>query len=205
MLIIKDMLYHRRQYIIDVKAVLLENIEKFGSGAGHWWDRLLMLVQMVRLIRKYPVPTKENTIFQNTHIYLDVQADFRKWHKNRGRQLLIDVGIRLLADECEHDGYYAFLYETFVVECLMRGWRPEHRGFPMYRYWTGPLSTDNFNESNKEFFDKRIEEVLKEVVQDRDQLEKLRREEKLWYDNPEKMLGIKLNAIREAELTKKGG
>lgn len=153
MLVVKDILFHRRQYFIEkVKAPLQKAIEKLGSRANSYWVRLLVVFEILRLIRKYPEPTRENTVFNNSHIYIDIANDFKKWHRNPGRQALIDAGLRLLIDTVEHDGYYDFLFSVFISECLRRGWKPEERGFPMWRYWNGPLMDDNFLETVPDWF-----------------------------------------------------
>ena len=135
--LIKEMLHHQRQFIIDkVKAPLLKAI--------------------ITLARRYPEPTKENLIFRNSHIRLEIKDYFFKHFNNDGRKLLLEAAFRILIDECEHDGFYEFIHDTYIVELLKRGWQPTQRGFPMYRYWNGSLPKDTRVETHPDWLEKVI-------------------------------------------------
>lgn len=129
--LIKEMLFYQRQYIIDkVKAPLMKAI--------------------IHLAMRFPKPTKDNTVFKNTHIRLEVAEYILNNLTARGD--VVEAGLRILIDECEHDGFYEFLHDTYITELLKRGWQPNERGFPMYRYWKGKLGTDYCMESNPKMF-----------------------------------------------------
>lgn len=123
-MIIKEMLFYNRKYIIDkVKKPLMKAI--------------------ITLANRYPAPTKDNVAFSNTRILLEVCEKFKKYHNNPGRQPMFEAAFRVLIDQYEHDGYYSFVFDWFFNELMERGWSPQKRGFPMYRWWKGPLVGDN--------------------------------------------------------------
>lgn len=131
-ILIKEMLLEKRQYIIDkVKAPLMNAI--------------------VKLAMRYPEPTKDNTVFKNTHIRIEVMEEFFKNFNNDGRKPLVKAAFRILIAECEHDGFYEFIHDWYITELLRRGWQPNRRGFPMYRYWKAPLCPDSCMESDPQW------------------------------------------------------
>ena len=132
--LIKEMLFYQRQFIVEkVKKPLLKAI--------------------VTLALRYPEPTKENTVFKNTHIRLEIRDEFLKYFSNEGRKPLLEAAFRILIDECEHDGFYEFIHDEYITELLKRGWTPTRRGFPMYRYWSGKLHPDYCTESDPAWID----------------------------------------------------
>uniref|UniRef100_A0A6M3L6I6 Uncharacterized protein n=1 Tax=viral metagenome TaxID=1070528 RepID=A0A6M3L6I6_9ZZZZ len=188
MLIIKDILYHRRKYFIEkVKAPLQKAVENFGEKKTKWVTRFLALIEMAKMARKYPVPTKDNLVFNNSKIMLDILDDFCKYFAIPQKKLMLVTAIRMLIDENEHDGVYAWLYDWFILELIKRGWKPERRGTPMYRYWNGPLWDDNFTETVPDWFVKRANELITEAEKNQSRLQEKRDNGELWYDNLEKM------------------
>ena len=136
--LIKQMLFYQRQFIVEkVKAPLYKAI--------------------TTLAMRYPEPTKENTVFPNTRIRLEVRDEFFKHFNNDGRKPLLEAAFRILICECEHDGAYEFIHDWYITELLKRGWKPTKRGFPMWRYWKGKLPPDYCMENDPQW----IEEWLK--------------------------------------------
>jgi hypothetical protein len=143
--IIKDILFYRRKYFIEkVKAPLLKAITILAG--------------------RYPEPTKENTVWKNSRRLIDIREKLKKYHINPGRQALMDAAIKALIDEYEHDGYYAFLLDWFIAEIAQSGWEIEERGFPMWRYWNGPLLAQNLMESDNEFLTKNRKDWLEKSM-----------------------------------------
>ncbi len=153
--LIKEILFYQRQFIIDkVKKPLLKAI--------------------MTLALRYPEPTRENTVFPNTRIRLEVRDEFLKNFNNDGRKPLLEAAFRILICECEHDGFYEFIHDWYITELLKRGWKPTRRGFPMYRYWKGKLHPDYCMESQPEwieYFLKRKKEGS--LVEDESHTEKI--------------------------------
>uniref|UniRef100_A0A6M3XUZ4 Uncharacterized protein n=1 Tax=viral metagenome TaxID=1070528 RepID=A0A6M3XUZ4_9ZZZZ len=174
MLVINDILRKRRQYFIEkVKAPLLRAIHI--------------------LAKKYPEPTQENLVFNNSKILLGIKEDIKKYLHTRGD--LIDDGLKVLVDEVEHDGFYEFLFDYLIIELLKRGWQPEHRGFPMYRHWTGPLYTDNWTETDADWLLKRRQELIKQADENLAKIQKKIDDGELWYFNLDKLTQV-INAGR---------
>ena len=102
-----DILKDRRQYFIDkVKAPLMSNLIKFVSKSS-WIGTLIALISIIRLIRKYPEPTRENTRKPNTHAWIDIWDEFFKYEDNPGRNLLFRAIRKIFICEYEHDSYYS--------------------------------------------------------------------------------------------------
>jgi len=183
--LIREILETKREYYADkVKKPLLKAITSIGKGS--FFTRFLVILEIIRLARKYPDPSKQTTVFNNTHIILKIIEKHNKLHKNPSRRALIDIALRVLACEVEHDGYYSFLHDWYVMELLKNEWKPERRGFPMYRYWdTKELGTDFFTETNRSWLEKRRAELLEAERIDLQKVQTKRDTGKLWYDNAE--------------------
>lgn len=198
MLIIKDILYHRRKYFIDkVKAPLQLAIEHLGNQKSTWVSRVLAIIEIIRIARRYPEPTKDNLVFRNSRIIVEIQDELNKYLNIPQRKLLLNAALRILADEIEHDGPYSWLFDWFIYELIRRGWQPEPRGTPMHRYWNGPLYKDNFTETNPNEFAKRVRVLIEQAKANHDEVQ--RNNGELWYNNLEKVETI----LRNIEANKK--
>lgn len=157
--LIKWMLFYNRRYVVEkIKKPLMEAVIKFAE-CGSWLSMLIALIQIIRTVKKYPEPTRQNTVFRNTRIRLDVQDKILG--NLRARRPLIKAGFRVLNAECEHDGFYEFIHDIYIVELLIRGWEPDKQhGFPMWRYWKGQLPEEYCIETNPKWLDKRRERFM---------------------------------------------
>ncbi len=139
------MLKDHRQYVIEqIKDPLRTAVENLSKSKKTFLSNLFwkyeLIKQVIALAKKYPEPTYENTMFPNTHLRLEIRDEFRKHLK--ARLPLIDAAFRVLIDECEHDGFYEWIHDRYIVMLLNRGWRPTEREFPMWKYWDGSSSED---------------------------------------------------------------
>lgn len=127
--IIKDILYHRRQFFIDkVQKPLLDNI--------------------LKLANLYPEPTNDNVVWNNTRILIKVFDEIIEYGKKSGRVELFKALKRLVVDKTGVDGFYDFISVYALKRLNELGYNYENRGFPMWRYWNGPLVNDTTKESD---------------------------------------------------------
>ena len=124
-----------RQYVIDeIKAPLQKAIE----GAKTLFD---ISKELLSSVKKIPLITKKNTCFINTHILLDKRDLFLKYHYNPNRGKLIESAINMDIFEYEHDSYYAWIQDWWLIELAMdlaKGdWKPRFTKFPGTT-WSGP-------------------------------------------------------------------
>ncbi len=86
------------------------------------------------LANRLPEPTKENTIYPNTHPLIDVWDNFLKMEDNRGREPLFNAMKRVMVDEHEHDNYYRdrmnVWFELWLEEVLKGNWKPRSLDHP---------------------------------------------------------------------------
>ena len=156
--IIRWMLQQERQFVIEkIKAPLLKVI--IGLTNNSVVRNYCLLKEAIALSKKYPEPTTENTVFKNTKIRIAVRDEFFKHLRNNGRKPLLEAVFRIIIDECEHDGFYDFIHDWYFIEMLSRGWKPEMRGFPMYRYWDGKLPQDNCIETDPRWLETHAREA----------------------------------------------
>lgn len=128
------MLFSERAYVIDkIKDPLRKAIIGFDEGTS-WIRMLIALIQMVRIAKRYPEPTKENTSLHHTHILMDVSEKFFKNEKNPGRASLFKALWRMFIIQYEHDAYYTDRIDWIVGELAERGWGVRPMKFPM-NHW----------------------------------------------------------------------
>jgi len=137
--IINQMLFKHRNYIINkVKAPLMNALVAFGNSS--FLGRIKLITNIARLIKRYPVPTKENTNYKNTHTTLDIIDKFFLLHKIKDRDPLFRAGYRLVVDEFEHDGHYGSVRDWWIEEIikaiLAGNWLPRPEGWPLQHYGT---------------------------------------------------------------------
>lgn len=112
------------------------------------------------LAKKYPEPTKGNTIWHNTHLLIDFFEFLNKHDKNKAHHLFEAIS-RIVPDEYEHDAYYAFFLDLFIEFCKKHDWKPENRKFPIWHYWDGPLL--KYENSNPDWEEIKMREKLGEI------------------------------------------
>ena len=116
------MLFEKRQYVIHkIKKPLMGAIINLSERTS-WLGMLIALIQIVRIARRYPEPTKENTSLPRTHILIDVRDWFFEHEDNPGRDALFRAMWRMFIIEYEHDGYYTPRIDGITEEMQKRGW-----------------------------------------------------------------------------------
>ena len=172
----------KREFIIKLNGKLIKAIEKLNKSS--FLSRIMIVVEIIRLAKSYPDPNNYTTVFNNTKIIAGIRERQNKYHLNPSRRYLIDIALRMIQEKVETDGYYSFLHDWYIMELLKSGWKPERRGFPMYRYWnTGQLGTDFFTETNGTWLEKRRKELIELQQLDRAKVEKKIEDNTLWYYN----------------------
>jgi len=138
LLIIKDVLGRRREYFKKVQACLLKAI--------------------ITLANRYPEPAMDTVVWESSKALIRLRDDIRKYHKNPGRQPVVDAFFNLVINKNEVDGYYDFLLGYGFEHLKKDGFTAPDpdRGFPMWRYWSGPLQPDNEIETNPDWLAKRM-------------------------------------------------
>ena len=56
--------------------------------------------------KRLPEPTRENIVYHNTHILMDVRDEFFKHEDNLGRKDQFKAIFKIVITELEHDPYY---------------------------------------------------------------------------------------------------
>ncbi len=116
------MLFGERQYVINhIKAPLEKAIIGLGNRIS-WLGMLLALIQVVRIARRYPEPTKELTFLPHTHLLLDIEKRFFENEDNPGREALFRAMWRMFIVEYEHDPYYQVRIDWIVEQIVKGGW-----------------------------------------------------------------------------------
>ena len=116
------MLFSRRQYAIEkIKVPLMGAIKELGKGVS-WLGMLFALIQIVRVARRYPDPTKERTCLPHTHILVDIKEMFFECEDNPGRDALFQALWRMFIIEYEHDPYYQVRIDWIIEQIHKSGW-----------------------------------------------------------------------------------
>lgn len=139
--ITNTILVKRRRYYIDkVKTPLARGI--IGIINQGWIARIRTVFEIIKLIRKYPEPTKENTKYLNTHTTLDLVDEFFRLYTNKSRVLLFKAFYRLMSGTFEHDGHYSSIrewwIEKIIIAILNGKWNPRPSNWPLDKWWNEP-------------------------------------------------------------------
>ena len=119
------MLFKNRQYVIDeIKTPLMKAIVEL-SKCGSRLGMLIALIQIIRIAKKYPQPTKDHTLLPRTHILIDIQDKFFEHEDNPGRDALFRAIWRMFIVEYEHDPYYRARIDWVINEIKSNGWGDE--------------------------------------------------------------------------------
>jgi len=111
-----------RQYVIDkVKKPLKKAIVELGRG-GSWLGMFIALIQIIRIAKRYPKPTRENCLHSNTHRLFDIRDKFFEY--NDGQKPLWEAAFKLLIAEYEHDPHYQSRFDWMLEEIAKSGWEP---------------------------------------------------------------------------------
>lgn len=121
--------YKREYYKEEVKAPLMKAMVGFAK-CGSWISMLIALIQIVRIVKRYPEPTRENTPGGNVHILLGIEDKFFKYENNSGRDALFRAAFRLFIATYAHDPYYRYRADWFKEEWDKSNWELRPAGHP---------------------------------------------------------------------------
>lgn len=82
-----------------------------------------LLKAIVILARRYPEPTRGNTVHPNSHILLDIRDRFFGHERNKSRDELFRAIWKIFIDEYEHDPYYRQRIDGVLEEVLKSDWQ----------------------------------------------------------------------------------
>jgi len=104
------------------------------------WPIEKALIRSVKLfIRIFGRVTKETTIKHNTHVLLDLTAEFFGHYTLKSRMELMDCAWELLSFENEHDSHYEWLFNWLVKriaeERVKGNWIDLPASFPQQGCW----------------------------------------------------------------------
>lgn len=132
------MLLFRRNYIINVKANILNAIIAFASCPS-WWGKVKATLRGVTSILELPDLTEENSITQNSRIELRIIDKFFSYLNMPNRHPLFKVLSKLYVVVCGHDGAYSsikdYLIEEIIKVILSGEWKPRPSGWPLEKWW----------------------------------------------------------------------
>ena len=84
-----------------------------------------------------PEPTKENCIYPNTHILLDIRDEYFKYADNPTKDKLERAVWKIFITEYEHDHYYGDRISFGIEKAANSEWKPRSVGHPVL-YWNEP-------------------------------------------------------------------
>jgi len=127
--IANDINRKRRKYFIhDVKDPLNKALLKIGKSVSKI-TLILALIEIIRMARKFPVPTKENTRKTNTHVLLGIWDEFFEYEHNPGRKYLFEGLKRLSIGMFEHSSYYTqrgnWWVKKLAEKVQSKEWKPD--------------------------------------------------------------------------------
>jgi len=126
-----DILTRRREYFVWVKGQLMLAILDFYERHNPFL-RLIALFRILKYIKKYPKPTKENTNKPNSHFFIDIFTEFLSKHDNPphqypknyrlfGRDHLYEAIGVLFVNTYEHDDNEEEILDWFCKK-LIKGY-----------------------------------------------------------------------------------
>ncbi len=107
-----------------------------GSMRDYVIDKIKkpMIKALIVLANRYPEPTRDNTLNQNSHLLFDIRDKFLEY-EDGGRRELFNAIFKLLIVEYEHDPYYRSRINWVIeelVEATMDGkWLPRGENRPI--------------------------------------------------------------------------
>lgn len=158
-----DILVERRNYFIDkVKEPFLKAMvectrpSKYNKVKSYIY-MLWSIWNIVRTIRKYPEPTKENCNNSSAHALMDIWDEFFELEENQGRDALFRAIRRVSVSEVEHDNYYSQRITWFILRLVSKymsgDWAPLEPWAPMV-CWNDPKVINAMIQAREEFFAK---------------------------------------------------
>jgi hypothetical protein len=136
----REILVNHRKYFVELKAKTMATLDKLAKSK--WYQKIFYAYALLKLIKLYPEPTKNNTVGTCTHTCLDIIEKFWKYEKNPGRAILFKAIYRLALDIFEHDLYYEdrrdWWIEEIVKAILDSKWKPREHWEEGKKWWTEP-------------------------------------------------------------------
>lgn len=102
----------------QVKTPLRKALITYASGKASWLRKIIAFVRIIRLCKKYPLPTRDNCYYGNTFVLMDIWDRFFKKYYNPDHIPLFQAMRDLTCAEMEHDIHYAWLMNWFVEELI---------------------------------------------------------------------------------------
>uniref|UniRef100_A0A6H1ZI56 Uncharacterized protein n=1 Tax=viral metagenome TaxID=1070528 RepID=A0A6H1ZI56_9ZZZZ len=137
--LIHYMLTVHRNYIMEIKARLVKAIMKLGDKNQGWWAKLKALVEIVQIIRIYPQTTKDNSLYKNSNIMLEIAAKFARLYINESRKRVFLTIYKLAITEFEHDSGYSSVRDWWIeeiIKSILDGeWQPRPYQWPPKKWW----------------------------------------------------------------------
>lgn len=160
----QDILGWRRVYFMDkVKNPLKKALDSLTNSDKGLLTRIIALIQVVRMVRRYPEPTKENTVNPNSHVLIDIWDTFLKNEKLGISRQIWGALKKITVCEYEHDPYYKERMDTFLM-LLFGKYLSGEWEFPVL---LGPTSQWLDPEVTKALAEARIEYALYGTVRGR--------------------------------------
>ena len=97
--------------------------------------KAFLMATLVRMAMRYPEPTKDNILLENTKVFKEIWDTFFTYEDNVLRQPLFKAIERIMLCEYEHDPYYRYRMDWFIeeiVESVISGkLKPRPHGRPL--------------------------------------------------------------------------
>ena len=129
-----------RDYVIREIKAPLQNALTTAKRVSDVFKVLILVGK--RFKQKFGEITKENTVYPNTHIRMDIRDKFFKYLNNKTKEEMLGCGWTLYIAECEHDRFYRYFDEWYLeerIKAVLSGeWQPRLEGWPEPKYWKEP-------------------------------------------------------------------
>ena len=103
-----------RQRVIEIKDGLRIVLSKGAS----FWNLVLVFVHILLMawrIRKYVGKvTKQNAVYKNVHVMLDLADLIKQCHRNPSREPMVNSSMEIAEAIVEHDSYYRGIFYRMV-------------------------------------------------------------------------------------------
>jgi len=135
--IIKWILQYHRQYVIeDIKAPMLDAIVALSGETG-FFRKLRLIFAIIKLIKRFPEPTKENCVFPNSRRLIEIRDKFFELEGEASRVPIYRAIWKLLIVEYEHDGDKRHRIDWILEQIQQGKWETRAKGCPTrtYHHW----------------------------------------------------------------------
>ncbi|KKL27005.1 hypothetical protein LCGC14_2389550 [marine sediment metagenome] len=137
-----DLLIKRYHYFKDsVKAPMMKSIKFISRGKFGYVSAIWHAFQIIRLLKKYPEPTRANCENPDALVMLDIWDEFFKWEDNKYRDPFFKLVRRITVstvEHCDFDSQRITWWLMKLTQAYMDGrWQPLLPHMPFY-CWTDP-------------------------------------------------------------------